>query len=377
MKTKTIAVLLSLSLIILLFSFGNANRTQDNWESGNFQIDVFKIGQGDSQLIVSPSGKTLLIDVGELNWNSKKGATYVADKLKEVMGDSFNHIDYVVASHLHLDHIGYAGKGGIWALIEKNGFTIGKLIDRDSAEWVDFDEDEEFDPQDELFWKNAGTESGTATNWLGYVLDPKNKSKLHREAAKKGSKTQIDLGPEVVVEIVQSDGLDVKMEDGIKLVSGNHRKEKYLPSENDYSITLKISYKDLDYVTGADTDGEYEKSDFGYSYNDVESIIAPLIGEIEILHVNHHGSSHSSNQLYLDTLKPLICLISCGTNSYGHPDQNILDRLLSNSKVYITEKGDTKRNYKSSVIVDGDIVIKSSNGINFTVNGDRYSTKTH
>ena len=244
MKTRTFAVLLSLSLIILFFSFGNANKAQDNWESGTFQIDVFKVGQGDSQLIVSPTGKTLLIDAGELNWNSKKGATYVADKLKEVMGDSFNHVDYVVASHLHLDHIGYAGKGGIWALIEKNGFTFGKLIDRDSAEWVDFDEDEEFDPPDELFWNNAGTESGTATNWLSYVLDPKNKSKL-----------QIDLGPDVVVEIVQSDALDVKMEDGVTLVSGNHRKEKYLPSENDYSITLKISYRDLDYVTGADTDG--------------------------------------------------------------------------------------------------------------------------
>jgi beta-lactamase superfamily II metal-dependent hydrolase len=368
---------LILSILIVLFfsSYVTPYGQDGSWKQGEFAIYIFKVGQGDSQLIISPSGETLLIDVAEMSWNSKKGANLVADKLREARGENFSHVDYVVASHLHLDHIGYAEKGGIWALVEKKHFTMGKLIDRDSAEWIDFDEDGEFDPPEELYWNNAGTVPGTAIHWLTYVLDPSNKSKLHREVAKKGDKTQINLGSEVVVEIVQCDGLDVKMADGTTPVSGDHRSEKYLPSENDYSITLKISYKELDYVSGGDTDGEYKISDFGYSYNDVESAIAPLIGEIEILHVNHHGSSHSSNQQYLDTLKPTVSLISCGKNSYGHPDQGTLDRILSISKLYLTEKGDPGRNYKSSIVVDGDIVIKSTDGINFTVNGDPYTVK--
>ena len=372
---KTTKVMIGLLAILLCNSYVLSCVQDESWNPGEFAIYVFKVGQGDGQQIVSPAGKTLLIDVAEMSWNSKKGESLVADKLRQAMGDNFSHIDCVVATHLHLDHIGYADKGGIWALVEKNHFTIWRLIDRDSAEWIDFDEGGGFDPPEELYWNNAGTVPSTAIHWLTYVLDPSNKSKLHREVAKKGDKIQINLGGDVVIEIVQYDGLDAKIADGATPVSGDHRGENYLPSENDYSITLKISYKELDYVSGGDTDGEYKISDFGYSYNDVESVIAPSIGEIEILHVNHQGSSHSSNQRYLDTLKPTISLISCGKNSYVHSDRGTLDRILSISKIYLTEKGDPGRDYKSSIVVDGHIVIKSTDGINFTANGDPFTIK--
>lgn len=374
-NSKAARIISCLFVALFLNSLVVGQKTDISWKSGEFQIHVFDVGQADSQLIVSPSGKTLLIDAGESNWNSKKLAGRVANKLREVMGADFSHLDYVVSTHLHLDHIGYAEKGGLWALIEKYHFTIGKLVDRNSAEWVDFDEDDEFDPPEELYWNNVGTVSSTATKWLTYVLDPANTSKLHREIARKGDKAQIDLGNPVTVEIVECDALGVTMEDGITPVGGDHRNQKGLPSENDYSITLKISYKQLDYVTGGDTDGEYEKSKYGYSYNNIESVIAPVIGEIEILHVNHHGSSHSTNQVYLDSLKPFVSIISCGKNKYGHPAQETLDRLLSIGSLYLTEKGDTERAYKNSIVVGGDIVIKSSDGIVFAVNGASFSTK--
>ena len=42
-----------------------------------------------------------------------------------------------VISHLHLDHLGYAGKGGFWALMEQFEVTFDKVLDRDSGIWVD------------------------------------------------------------------------------------------------------------------------------------------------------------------------------------------------------------------------------------------------
>lgn len=343
------------------------------WTSGNLEIYIFDVEQGDSQLIVGPTGKTLLIDVREASWNTGAGAAYIADKLRQVMGPSFSHIDYVMASHLHLDHIGYAGYGGIWGLIETHGFTIGKLIDRDAGTWVDSDSNGVCDADTEIAWYNAGTTSGTARNWLCYVTNPANAARLNREIAQIGSTTQIDLGTGVTVEIVQRDAENVMMADGTTPLRGDHTTDPLPPSENDYSIGVKIRFGQLDYATAGDSDGEYAVSEFGYTYNDVEAILASRFGVVDVLRANHHGSGHSTSQVYADTLQPHASFISCGDNTFGHPGQTTLDRLLSWGAVYLTNLCDATRNYGASVIVDGDIVLKTGNGVNYTINGTGFT----
>jgi len=61
------------------------------------KIVVFDVGQGDSILLVSPSGMTMLIDSGD-EANGKK----VVDGLKR---ENVDHLDYFVATHPHPDHI--------------------------------------------------------------------------------------------------------------------------------------------------------------------------------------------------------------------------------------------------------------------------------
>lgn len=119
------------------------------------------MGQGDSQLIVFPSGFTILNDIFEASWNTCKGAEHVAERVLAITGR--RHIDVGVISHWcvqlsvqcsltilsqpalsvrrtalahrHLDHLGYAGYGGFWCAIEKGLLTFGKLIDRDGGVW--------------------------------------------------------------------------------------------------------------------------------------------------------------------------------------------------------------------------------------------------
>ena len=339
------------------------------WVAGNFETYVFDHEQRDSQLIVSPSGKTLLIDAGEASWNTGNGAAFIANKLREVMGPGFTHIDYVMPSHLHLDHMGYAGYGGIWGLIETQGFTVGKLIDRDAGRWVDGNNDGVCDPKTEIVWHNAGTVSGTARNWLCYATNPAYAAKLNRVIPIVGSTSQIDLGPGVIVTIIGVDAQGVNMVDGVTTLQGDHTADATPPSENDYSIAIKVSFGQLDYATAGDTDGEYATSSFGYTYNDVERVIAPRFGRVEILRANHHGSGHSTSAYYVSTLNPDVSIISCGANSYGHPEQTTLDRLLATGAVYLTNTCDTTRNYGNSIIANGDVVIRSVNGTNYTVNG--------
>ena len=53
-------------------------------------------------VIVSPAGRSMLIDAGEAAWDSDDGATLVAAYVRAVLGCA--RLDYAVLSHFHLDH---------------------------------------------------------------------------------------------------------------------------------------------------------------------------------------------------------------------------------------------------------------------------------
>lgn len=345
------------------------------WTPGTLEIHVLNVGQGESILMVGPTGKTLLMGVYEANWNTNQGAVWVADQIRAITGGE--HLDYVVANHWHLDHIGYAGYGGIWSLLEQQGITADTLIDRDGGVWVDANSDGICDPDLEIVWHNVGTLSGTATNWACWATDPNTIGGQIRQLAQIGSTTQIDLGIAngVTVKIVQVDADGVMMADGVTPVQGDHSADALPPSENDYSITLWVNWDKFDFVAGGDTDGEYATSSYGYVYNDVETNVAARIDqEVEVIWVNHHGSAHSSNQTYVDTLNPMAAIYSAGsTNTYGHPDQTTLDKFyLNGTAQYLTQIGDPTRDYYDSTIVDGNVVVQVTDGTNFTVAGDAF-----
>jgi hypothetical protein len=343
------------------------------WTPGTLEIHILNVGQGESQLIISPTGETLLIDVAENSWNTNQGATWVASEIRRITGGS--HLNYIMASHWHLDHMGYAGYGGIWSLLEEQGITADKIIDRDGGVWVDANSDGICDPDLEIVWHNAGTTSGTGRNWACWVTDPNTIGGQIREVAQLGSTSQINLGANITTKIVQVDADGVMKADGVTPVAGDHTAESVPPSENDYSITVWINWDKFDFISGGDTDGEYTTSSYGYAYNDVESNVAARINqEVEVIWVNHHGSSHSTNQNFVNILNPDVAIYSVGsTNSYGHPDQGVLDRLYANgTKQYFTQEGDPTRDYHDAVIVNGNVVVQVTNGINYTVNGDAY-----
>ncbi|HEX8719796.1 MAG TPA: MBL fold metallo-hydrolase, partial [Pyrinomonadaceae bacterium] len=64
------------------------------------KVVVLDVGQGDSILVVTPGGKTALVDAGEPG-----DGKIVLAALKKYGVD---HIDLLVATHAHADHIGAA-----------------------------------------------------------------------------------------------------------------------------------------------------------------------------------------------------------------------------------------------------------------------------
>ena len=49
--------------------------------------------------------------------------------------------------------------------------------------------------------------------------------------------------------------------------------------------------------------------------------------DIEALVVGHHGSNYSTTAELLDALRPETAFISVGSNSYGHPSDQAMERL--------------------------------------------------
>src|SRR5262249_17261285 len=81
--------------------------TSPRTERGNLEITAIDVGQGDSLLVVSPEGRTMLIDgggtLGPVHSEFDFGEDVVAPYL---WSRGLEHLDVVALTHAHGDHIG-------------------------------------------------------------------------------------------------------------------------------------------------------------------------------------------------------------------------------------------------------------------------------
>ena len=62
----------------------------------------------------------------------------------------------------------------------------------------------------------------------------------------------------------------------------------------------------------------------------------------DILKVPHHGSKYSSSEEFLAAARPKISSIEVGKNSYGHPTDEVLNKLASiGSQIFRTDQNGT------------------------------------
>lgn len=83
-------------LLILLFIPGRFVPNNPFLNTGELQIHLIYVGQGDSILIATPEGKLALIDAG----NPNSGA------LEYLQSRGVKYLDLVVVTHQHGDHVG-------------------------------------------------------------------------------------------------------------------------------------------------------------------------------------------------------------------------------------------------------------------------------
>jgi competence protein ComEC len=242
---------------------------------GRLRVFALDVGQGDSSLIITPEGKSVLIDAGP----PQAGDEVVAALRKR----DVRSLDLAVATHPHADHI-----GGMRRVIEN--FEVKNFLD-----------------------------SGQEYTSKEYerMLDAIAKKRIKLIDAKKGMKFDLDSG--VKFEVLNPQANDQWIR---KVRSGGS-------VENANSVVLLLSYGKFSMLfTG---DAETETEDLMMDAN------APL--RAQVLKVGHHGSRYATSARFLNAVAPKDAVISCGAdNRYGHPAEETLDRLRkAGVKIYRTD----------------------------------------
>ena len=91
------------------------------------------------------------------------------------------------------------------------------------------------------------------------------------------------------------------------------------PEQNEASVVLLIDYAQIGFLLPADIESGIEQLLTGRTPN----------LQADVLKVAHHGSKFSSSAAFLDAVQPGEAIISVGLNSYGHPAEETLERLLN------------------------------------------------
>ncbi|PCI53800.1 MAG: hypothetical protein COB36_11815 [Alphaproteobacteria bacterium] len=320
------------------------------WSEGMLDIYHINTGRGDSAFFIFPDGTTMLFDAGDLDGEEFEERAYplklssqrpsesvtpgelVAKFIKKVfpLGEQAQ-IDYALISHFHGDHYGTVRPGLVKSQIGSyvlTGITevgeevpIRTLIDRGYPEYNS--------PVDLKSYHG-----GSFENYLEFQKAQQSRRGMKVELLEAGSAEQIilksnsDKYPDFEVRNIKSsanlwtgkEGQSSSLYDPAVLLNN---KGKY--TENPLSLAIKVSYGNFDYFTGGDMTGLQEPGIA--KWFDVETPTAKVVGEVDVLALNHHGNRDATNANFLGTLQPRVIVQQSWTSD--HPGSEVLHRMVS------------------------------------------------
>ena len=253
---KTIIIL---SIIIIIFNLLNLLPK-------DLRIYFIDVGQGDSTLILTPKGNSILIDGG----GSETGSFDVGEKilLPYLLDRGVTKIDYMMISHFDSDHV-----GGLFSILE-NLRVEHVLISK------------------------QGKESENYKHFL--EISKRKKIKV------------------IYVEAGDRINIEKNMFFEILFPTRNLISENIL---NNNSIVARLVYKNIKILFTGDIE-EIAEKELIKLYSKTNKLRA------DILKVAHHGSKSSTIASFLKLVNPRISLIGVGaTNTFGHPNIGVLERL--------------------------------------------------
>jgi competence protein ComEC len=224
-------------------------------------------------LVVSPRGRTLLIDgggaFGGFPGREERGGIDPGEEAVSpyLWSRGYTKLDVVALTHAHQDHL-----GGLLAVIEN--FRVGRL-------------------------------------WIGREVTSPVLAKLEELARVK----KILIEHEIRGNIFAWDGVE-----GEFFWPDVPSTKAASAAKNNDSLVLRLHYGDRTILLPGDAEKEAERAML--AEHDEASLQA------DVLKVGHHGSKNSTMPDFLAAVRPQVAIISAGEeNPYGHPSPELLRRL--------------------------------------------------
>lgn len=274
--------LLSLVIVFLLLKPSEQN---------TLKIYFLDVGQGDSELMVMPSGQNVLIDGGP--------NVSLVPTLDKILPFTRRQIDLLVLTHTHDDHLVgllevlkvYPVKEVLWTGVPANTLAFREFVKIIAAKKV----------------KTSIARQGLVWQFMD--------SSIAGQMIKRPPVR--NLSPPTLTVLYPF--IDVS--------------KQTFDDLNASSIVLRLDYGPSSALLTGDLPATSE----------AELLKAKVKLSAQVLKVSHHGSSYASSLIFLQAVKPNWSVISCGLhNLFHHPAPVTLARLQAiGSQVFITKDDGT------------------------------------
>ena len=306
-----------IAVLVVLLGAGGAGfwkfglpwlRSRPPKPSGELQVHVLDVGpiEGDSILIISPAGKSVLIDAGDAG----KGKV-VLEALKRY---KVERLDYFITTHPHPDHMGGADE-------VLKGIKVANVIDNG----VDLSTPAPAVTTKPAKGKTAPpppppkkSKTKTINGFFDEYRDALKQNGAQYEKGEAGKK--YDLGGGAILTVL-APAEPFFNKDQMK-GGGN--------DTNANSIVLRLDYGEFSMLFMGDAESQTEERLLAKTDLDLKA---------KVIKIGHHGSKYATSENFIKRAQPEAAIISDGGwNRYGHPAQSVLDRLkAANAKVYRTD----------------------------------------
>lgn len=288
-------------------------------ESGQLVVHYIDIGQGDCIYIAFPDGTDMLIDCGSEKGRKEYETSAISD-LKELNPDG--KIDRVMATHSDTDHISYLDE----VLLE---FQVCNVYMPNI--------------------RSNNLDKSVKICGRDVKVGDLDASKLKKFTDKDTIDTE--KYTEFFIAALSEPNCNITLNIGKYEIRGqDYTFTFYCLSQEEWdsrSLKTKAGYPDATQINAVSPIGilEYAGRRLVFTGDSNESNekyyceTYPYV-DCDVLKVAHHGSKGSSSNKFLEHVTCEYAVISAGGKSYGHPEQETLDRLKANGiqKIHRTDK---------------------------------------